>query len=225
MDELNYAALRETVHRCVLPNGLTVYVDERPEYTKQFAFFAARYGGMDLRFQGEDGELVDTPQGVAHFLEHKMFDTEDGNALQRMAAQGAEPNAFTMPSITGYFFEGTQGFEDNLRTLLSFVSKPWFTPESVAKEQGIIAQEIRMCEDDPNDEAYYRLLEAMYVSHPVRSRVAGTVESISRITADTLYQCHGAFYRPGNMVLCVAGNIDPQRVADVARELLPGEPT
>lgn len=225
MDELNYTALRETVRRCVLPNGLNIYVDVRPEYTKQFAFFATRYGGMDLRFRGEDGEWVDTPQGVAHFLEHKMFDTEDGNALQRMAAQGVEPNAFTTPSMTGYFFEGTQGFEDNLRTLLSFVSQPWFTPESVEKEQGIIGQEIRMTEDDPDNEVYYQLMEAMYTHHPVRVRVAGTVGSIAEITADTLYQCHRAFYRPGNMVLCVAGNVEAERVAEIAREVLDREPS
>ena len=225
MDELNYAALRETVFHCVLPNGLNIYVDARPEYTRQYAFFAARYGGMDLRFRGEDGDWVDTPQGVAHFLEHKMFDTEDGNALQRMAAQGVEPNAFTSPSMTGYFFEGTQGFEDNLRTLLSFVSQPWFTPESVEKEQGIIGQEIRMGEDDPDHEVYYQLMEAMYAHHPVRVRVAGTVESIADITADTLYQCHRAFYRPGNMVLCAAGNVDPERVAEIAQEVLDREPS
>ena len=225
MDELNYAALRETVHHCVLPNGLNIYVDARPEYARQFAFFATRYGGMDLRFRGEDGEWVDTPQGVAHFLEHKLFDTEDGSALQRMAAQGVDPNAFTSPSMTAYYFESTQGFEDNLRTLLSFVSKPWFTPESVEKEQGIIGQEIRMTEDDPDNEVYYQLMEAMYAHHPVRVRVAGTVESIAHITADTLYQCHRAFYKPGNMVLCAAGNVDPQRVAEIAREVLDQEPS
>lgn len=225
MDKLNYTALRETIHHCVLPNGLNIYVDTRPEYGKQFAFFATRYGGMDLRFRGEDGEWVDTPQGVAHFLEHKMFDTKDGNALQRMAAQGVDPNAYTTPSMTGYFFDGVQGFEDNLRTLLSFVSQPWFTQESVEKEQGIIGQEIRMCEDDPNHEVYYQLMEAMYASHPVRIRVAGTVESIADITADTLYQCHRAFYRPGNMVLCAAGSVDPKRVAEIAREVLEQEPS
>ena len=144
MDKLNYTALRETICHSVLSNGLNIYVDERSEYGKQFAFFATRYGGMDLRFRGEDASWIDTPQGVAHFLEHKMFDTKDGSALQRMAAQGVDPNAYTTPWMTGYFFEGTQGFEDNLRTLLSFVSQPWFTPESVEKEQGIIAQEIRM---------------------------------------------------------------------------------
>ena len=225
MDELNYTALRETIHHCALPNGLNIYVDVRPEYGKQFAFFATRYGGMDLRFRGEDGEWVDTPQGVAHFLEHKMFDTKDGSALQRMAAQGVDPNAYTTPSMTGYFFEGVQGFEDNLRTLLGFVSQPWFTRSSVEKERGIIGQEIRMCEDDPGHEVYYQLMECMYASHPVRIRVAGTEESIEEITADTLYQCHRAFYRPGNMVLCVAGNVDPQRVADIAQEVLEKEPS
>ena len=225
MDELNYAALRETVHHCVLPNGLNIYVDARRSYSRQFAFFATRYGGMDLRFRGEDGDWVDTPQGVAHFLEHKLFDAEDGSALQGMAAQGVDPNAFTTPSMTGSFFEGAQGFEDNLRTLLSFVSRPWFTPESVEKEQGIIGQEIRMTEDDPDNEVYYQLMEAMYAHHPVRVRVAGTVESIAAITADTLYQCHRAFYRPGNMVLCAAGNVDPQRVAEIAREVLDKEPS
>lgn len=225
MERLEYTALGQTVYHDVLPNGLNIYVDVRPGYGKQFAFFATRYGGMDLRFRGEDGEWVDTPQGVAHFLEHKTFDTEDGNALQRMAANGVDPNAYTTPSMTGYLFEGIEGFEDNLRTLLSFVSVPWYTPESVDKEQGIIAQEIRMGEDDPNDEVYYQLMEGMYVDHPARIRVAGTVESISRITADTLYQCHRAFYRPGNMVLCVAGNVDPDRVAEIARDVLPAEHT
>ena len=225
MDKLEYTALGQTVYHDVLPNGLNIYVDARRSYSKQFAFFATRYGGMDLRFRGEDGNWLDTPAGVAHFLEHKSFDTEDGNALQTMAANGVDPNAFTSASMTGYYFDSVPNFEENLRTLLSFVSVPWFTQESVDKEQGIIAQEIRMCEDDPNDEVYCRLLEAMYVSHPVRNRVAGTVESISHITADTLYQCHRAFYRPGNMVLCAAGNIDPQRVSDIAWEVLSGEPT
>ena len=223
MEKLEYTALGQTVYHSVLPNGLRVYVDVRRSYSKQFAFFATRYGGMDLRFRGEDGEWLDTPAGVAHFLEHKTFDTEDGSALQRMAANGVDPNAFTSASMTGYYFDGVRGFEENLRTLLSFVSVPWFTPESVDKEQGIIAQEIRMCEDDPNDEAYYRLLEAMYVDHSIRTRVAGTVESIAQITADTLYQCHRAFYRPGNMVLCVGGNIDPERVAEIAQEVLTEE--
>lgn len=221
MDKIYYPALGETVWRCRLPNGLSVCVDEKPEYGKQFAFFAVNYGGMNLRFRTGDGHWQDTPAGVAHFLEHKMFDTEDGNALQILAANGAENNAFTSSSITGYYFEGTRGFEENLRTLLSFVSVPYFTPESVAKEQGIIAQEIRMGEDDPDTAIYWMLLECLYRDHPVRVKVIGSEQSIAQITADTLYQCHRAFYRPGNMVLCVAGSVDPKQVADIAQQVLP----
>lgn len=222
MQPMDYATLRERVYAGKLPNGLQVMVLHRPEYSRQFAFFATRYGGMDLRFRGEDGGgWVDTPAGIAHFLEHKMFDTEDGKALEILAANGAVDNAFTASHITGYYFEGTRGFEENLRTLLSFVSVPYFTQESVAKEQGIITQEIRMCEDDPENAAYYQLLESMYAHNPIKTQVVGTVESIAGLTPELLYQCHGAFYRPGNMVLCVAGNVDPDRVAAIAEDVLP----
>lgn len=223
MEQTFYNALRETVFHRQLPNGLDVYVDIRPDYEKQFAFFATRYGGMNLRFQGEDGHWVNTPAGVAHFLEHKMFDTEDGNALQKLAANGVDPNAFTSSSLTGYYFEGTHSFEENLHTLLSFVSVPYFTEESVAREQGIIAQEIRMGDDSPEHALYYQQMEAMYQKHPIRVRVIGTEESIAQITADTLYRCHRAFYNPANMVLCVAGNVNPERVCAIAAEVLPKE--
>ena len=222
MEAREYHTLGEQLYEAKLPNGLQVLVLRRPEYSRQFAFFATRYGGMDLRFREEDGSgWVDTPAGIAHFLEHKMFDTQDGNALKILAANGAVDNAFTASHITGYYFEGTQGFEENLKTLLSFVSVPYFTDESVAKEQGIIAQEIRMCEDDPETVAYYQLLESLYAHHPIRNPVVGTVDSISSLTPQLLYQCHRAFYRPGNMVLCVAGNVDPERVTALAEEILP----
>ncbi len=221
MEQKSYAALGEELFHMLLPNGLHIYVLPRPEYGKQFALFATRYGGMDVRFLGGDAHWVDTPAGVAHFLEHKMFDTEDGSALKIMAANGAVDNAFTASSMTAYYFEGTRGFEENLRNLLSFVSVPYFTKESVDKEQGIIGQEIRMCEDDPDTEVYYQLLRCMYAHHPVKVSIVGTIDSIARITPDTLYQCHRAFYKPGNMVLCVAGSVDPQRVAEIACEVLP----
>ena len=156
MEQKNYARIGETLYHETLENGLHIYVDPKPEFGKYYAFFATNYGGMDVRFQ-LDGQWHDTPEGVAHFLEHKMFDTEDGNALQDLAANGASPNAFTSNAITGYYFECTEKFEDNLKTLLSFVSVPWFTPESVDKEQGIIGQEIRMVEDDPNWRVYMNL--------------------------------------------------------------------
>jgi len=217
---LEFARVGEKMVRERLENGLTVCVFPKPGYQKGYAFFAANYGGMDVRFR-LDGDWQDTPAGIAHYLEHKMFDTEDGNALQELAANGASPNAFTSNAITGYFFESTEKFEENLRILLSFVSVPYFTKESVDKEQGIIGQEIGMMDDTPDWVVYTNLTKALYAHHPVRVSVAGTVESISHITAETLYACHKAFYDPANMVLCVAGDVDPGRVCGIAREILP----
>lgn len=215
-----YPRLGEKMYHAMLENGLHVYVDVKPGFQKSFAFFATNYGGIDMRFH-LNGQWHDTPAGVAHFLEHKMFDTEDGNALQDLAANGASPNAFTSFALTGYYFESTQNFYDNLKILLSFVSVPYFTQESVDKEQGIIGQEIRMIEDDPENQVFYAMLEGLYAHHPLRTSIAGTIESISHITADTLYDCHKAFYSPGNMVLCVAGDVDPEQVCALAREILP----
>lgn len=224
MVERRYEKLGETVFYGELPNGLPVYVNVRPGYGKQFAFFATRYGGVDMKFQTADG-WQDTPAGVAHFLEHKLFDTKDGNALQIMAANGADPNAFTSFGMTGYFFQCTRGFEENLRTLLSFVSEPWFTPESVAKEQGIIGQEIAMGDDEADTEVFYDLLKCLYAHHPVRTHIAGTAASIANITDKTLYTCHGAFYNPGNMVLTVVGDLDPEKVMKIAAEVVTGNET
>ena len=218
-----YPRIGETIYHAELPNGLHIYVDRRPEFQKSYAFFATNYGGMDMKFH-LDGQWRDTPAGVAHFLEHNMFDTEDGNALQDLAANGASPNAFTSSAITGYFFESTDKFYDNLKILLSFVSIPYFTQESVDKEQGIIGQEIRMVEDDPDNQVFYALMECLYDHHPIQVPIAGTQASIARITADTLYACHKAFYCPGNMVLTAAGNVDPEEIVRIAREILPKEP-
>ena len=222
MNRKEYPRMGETVFSARLDNGLTVYVDVKPDFQKSYAFFATDYGGMDMKFR-MDGQWHDTPAGVAHFLEHKTFDTKDGNALQDLAANGASPNAFTSSAITGYYFESTEKFYENLKILLSFVSQPYYTQESVDKEQGIIGQEIRMIEDDPENQVYYAMLEGLYAHHPIRTSVAGTIESISHITADTLNLCHSAFYNPGNMVLCVAGNVDPEKVLEMAREILPQE--
>lgn len=224
MVEKVYEKLGERVFYGELPNGLPVYVDARPGYGKQFAFFATRYGGVDMKFEDKDG-WQDTPAGVAHFLEHKLFDTKDGNALQIMAANGADPNAFTSFGMTGYFFQCTRGFEENLRTLLGFVSEPYFTPESVAKEQGIIGQEIAMGDDDAETEVFYDLLKCLYAHHPVRTHIAGTAASIAQITDRTLYACHGAFYNPGNMVLTVVGDVDPERVMEIAAQVVTAQGT
>lgn len=220
MEEKQYTRVGEKLFHTVLGNGLHVYVDPKPGFQKSYAFFATNYGGMDMRFR-LDGQWLDTPAGVAHFLEHKTFDTKDGNALQDLAANGASPNAFTSTALTGYYFESTEKFEENLRILLSFVSIPYYTQESVDKEQGIIGQEIRMGDDEPDTQVFYGMLEGLYANSPIQVNIAGTVESIAKITADTLNLCHRAFYDPGNMVLCVAGDVDPARVAAIAEEVLP----
>lgn len=223
MQQQNFSRIGEKMYHQVLENGLHVFVIPKPEFQKSYAFFATNYGGMDMRFR-LDGQWHDTPAGVAHYLEHKMFDTQEGNALQDLAANGASPNAFTSNAITGYYFESTEKFEENLRILLSFVSIPWFTQESVEKERGIIGQEIGMIEDNPDWKVFMNLMAGLYSSHPIKTSVAGSVESISHITADTLYACHKAFYAPCNMTLCVAGNVDPEHICQVAREILPQQP-
>ena len=217
-----YDRIGETVYRETLPNGLQVCVVPKSGFTKKYAFFATRYGGMDTRFC-LDGKWMDTPAGIAHYLEHKMFDTKEGNALQELAKNGAEPNAFTSNAITGYYFDSTEHFEENLKILLSFVSVPYFTEESVEKEQGIIGQEIRMIEDNPDWQIYMRMLQSMYFNSTARTSIAGTVESISHITAETLYDCHKAFYTPSNMILTVVGDVDANRVIELANTILPSE--
>ena len=220
MTKTEYPRIGETVLTETLPNGLRVVIVPKPGYRKRYAFFATRYGGMDMKFK-LDGVWHDTPAGIAHYLEHKMFDMEDGNALQVLSQNGAEPNAFTANSMTAYYFDCTEHFEENLRILLSFVSVPYFTQESVDKERGIIAQDIRMTEDGPDWRVYKNLLSCLYRSNPARVPIAGTVESIQEITPETLYACHKAFYAPSNMLLCVVGDVDADTVLSLAREVLP----
>ncbi|MCL2820860.1 MAG: insulinase family protein [Oscillospiraceae bacterium] len=217
-----YKEINERLYTAKLPNGLPVFVVPKPGFHKKYAFFATDYGGVDRRFQLA-GKWTDTPAGVAHFLEHKLFDTEDGNALERLSANGASPNAYTASDITAYYFECIDDFSENLEILLDFVSVPYFTKESVEKEQGIIDQEIRMVEDDPDFNLYYGLLKSLFKENPVRDSVAGTVESIKKITANTLYDCHKVFYAPSNMALCVVGDVDPSMVYDIAEKILPTE--
>ena len=224
MERHDYPALGETIYTRTLPNGLKIIVAVKPGSGRAHAILAARYGGADRRFR-LNGEWIDTPAGVAHFLEHKMFDMPDGtNVLAELSARGASPNAFTSSDVTAYHFTCTEGFAGNLDTLLTYVSTPWYTDESVAKEQGIIGQEIRMYENDPGTVGYYELMGALYVHHPVRENVAGTVESIAQITPQTLYNCYRVFYNPSNMVLCCVGDVDPEAVAEAADRILPAEP-
>ena len=219
----DYPGVGETLYSAVLDNGLEIRIVPKKDFSTFYAAFATNYGGACRRFR-VDGQELDTPAGVAHYLEHKMFDLPNGdNALNILSANGADPNAFTSSGTTCYYFQCTEGFEENLRMLLHFVSTPYFTDETVQKEQGIIAQEIRMGEDNPGLAIYYNLLRMLYAHHPIRDRVAGTVESIAEITAETLYTCHRVFYAPSNMILCVEGDVDPEAVCRIAEEVLPKE--
>ena len=220
MDKKLYPRIGEEVIWVTLDNGLPVCIVPKKGFSRKYALFATRYGGMDMRFR-LNGQWLDTPAGIAHYLEHKMFDTEDGNALQELAMNGAEPNAFTSNAITCYYFDSTEKFYENLEILLSFVSVPYFTDESVEKEQGIIWQEIGMIEDNPEWQVYKQLMQSLYHTSPARTPVAGSVESIREITAQTLYDCHKAFYTPANMCLVVVGDVEPQQVLDIARRVLP----
>lgn len=218
MQPREYPGVGDTLWSGRLPNGLAIRVVPRPGFQKKQAFMAVNYGGAMRNFT-LDGRRVETPAGVAHFLEHKMFDLPEGNALNILSARGAEANAYTGGDMTAYYFECDEGFGENLELLIKFVTTPYFTEESVAKEQGIIGQEIRMTEDDPSFVLYTATMGALFDHHPVRESVAGTVESIASITPQTLYDCHRAFYVPANMALCVVGDVDPEYVAEIAARM------
>ena len=223
MKKQYYPQLDETVFWDTLPNGLTVAVVPKKGFQKKLAYFVTDYGSIHTRFR-LDGEVLEAPNGVAHFLEHKMFDLPRGEVSAEFAALGANPNAFTSYDLTAYYFSGAEEFQKNLELLLEFVSTPYFTPESVEKEQGIIGQEIDMVFDSPESRVFENLMEIMYSVHPVRVPILGTRETIGKITPDTLYRCHQAFYRPDNMMLCVVGDVDAEEIRETAVRLLPQNP-
>ena len=203
-------------------SGLDVYVIPK-DFKTSFAMFSTKYGAIDNCFKlaGEE-DFHEVPDGIAHYLEHKMFENEDGvDTFSRFAKYGANANAFTSGTMTSYLFSCTEHLRENLEILLDYVSKPYFTPENVEKERGIIGQEIRMYEDNPGSAIYYNLLEALYEKHQTRINVAGTVESIAKITPELLYDCYYTFYDFSNMTLCVSGRADMEMVLDVADRILP----
>lgn len=203
-------------------SGLRIYICPKPEYTSAYAMFGTKYGSIDTKFSVDGGEFTEVPEGIAHFLEHKLFESEDGDAFTRYAKTGASANAYTSFDRTCYLFSCSERFEDSFDILLDFVQSPYFTKETVEKEQGIIGQEIRMYDDSPGWRVLFNLLTAMYKNHPVRIDIAGTVESIARIDDKLLYQCYNAFYNLNNMFICVAGNVDPDKVlAQCDRSLKP----
>ena len=219
--EVKSERLGESYFEIDHPSGLKILVYPKKNYAATYAVFGTRYGSIDTEFRlnGEE-KFTCVPEGIAHFLEHKLFESEDLDAFERYAKTGASANAYTSFDKTCYLFSCTGKFQESLEILLDFVTHPYFTEKTVQKEQGIIGQEIQMCRDEAGWEALFSLLRAMYKTHPVRIDIAGTVESIAEITPELLYKCYETFYNFSNMVLCVAGNVTPDEVLSVADRLL-----
>lgn len=221
MNEIYNQRLDERYYSIDHPSGLKILIFPKPGYRSSYAVFGTRYGSIDTCFRRRsETDFLKVPEGIAHFLEHKLFESEDLDAFERYAQTGASANAFTSFDRTCYLFSTTGNFRDSLEILLDFVQSPYFTKETVEKEQGIIGQEIRMYQDEPNWEVLFGLLRAMYHNNPVRIDIAGTEESIAQIDDQLLYRCYHTFYNLHNMVLCAAGNITPQEVLEVADRLL-----
>ncbi len=218
--EIKNELLDEKCYHIVHPTGLNIYVMPKPGYSGAYAVFGTNYGSIDTKILNKDGEIEDIPEGTAHFLEHKLFESEDLDAFARYAKTGANANAYTSFDTTCYLFSCTGDFAASLKILLDFVQSPYFTEQTVAKEQGIIGQEITMYKDVADWEVLFNLLRALYHSHPVRIDIAGTVESIARISAQTLYDCYNNFYNLNNMVLAIAGNVDIDEIVSICDEML-----
>lgn len=219
MEKITYSQVGETVYKEVLKNGLSVTLIPRPGLSKVFGFFVTDFGAEDLSFipLGED-EKYDAPMGVAHFLEHKLFDKGDHDVFTDFSRLGSDANAFTNASETAYFFTATNRINENVRLLLDFVQEPFFSDQTVEKEKGIIIQEEQMYADQPDQRMFRGLLESLFSVHPIRNEVLGTIESIGSITKEDLYTNYETFYHPSNMTLCITGNFDPEEMMEVVRK-------
>jgi len=218
---LKHERLRAEYIRAEHPSGLVILLYPMPEFSTSYALFGTNYGSVDNCFRTDaDEDFVCVPDGIAHFLEHKLFESEDGDAFSLFAETGADANAYTSFDKTCYLFSCTDRFEDSLKALLTFVQSPYFTQATVEKEQGIIGQEIRMYDDSPGWKVMFDLLQCLYETSPVRVDIAGTVDSIAKIDADLLYRCYNTFYNLSNMVLAIGGNFDPDRALAIIEENL-----
>ena len=207
-EHIHNATLRESVYRRDHSSGLPVYFCPKPGFQKRYACYATRFGSIDLAFERAGAGRVDVPAGIAHFLEHKLFEGEECNAFERFSKFGASSNAYTGFTVTNYLFSCSRDFVENLKLLISFVQEPFFTAENVEKEKGIIGQEIQMYDDDPGWQIYMNLMRGLYQKHPVREDIAGTIESISGIDKALLDRCYETFYHPENMILFATGDED-----------------
>ncbi|MGE7663060.1 EF-P 5-aminopentanol modification-associated protein YfmH [Peribacillus sp. NPDC097264] len=219
MEKIEFAQLKEELYHEKMENGLEVYILPKKEFNKSFATFTTKYGSVDSHFKPLNQEVfTKVPDGIAHFLEHKLFEKEDGDVFQQFSKQGASANAFTSFTRTAYLFSSTSNFERNLTTLIDFVQEPYFSEKTVEKEKGIIGQEINMYDDNPDWRLYFGTIANMYHHHPVKIDIAGTVESIADITKDMLYDCYNTFYHPSNMLLFVVGPVDVEKTMKQIRD-------
>lgn len=219
MKTIEFKQLDETLYYEKLENGLDVYILPKKGFSKTFVTFTTKYGSVDRTFVPIGGtESITVPDGIAHFLEHKMFEKEDGDVFQKFSEFGASANAFTSFTRTAYLFSSTNNIYNSTETLLNFVQEPYFTEATVNKEKGIIGQEITMYDDQPDWRLYFGTIENMYHNHPVKIDIAGTIESIDGITADHLYTCYNTFYHPSNMLLFVIGAVDPNEMMTFIRD-------
>ena len=206
-------------------SGLNIIVYPKQGYRSAYAIIGAKYGSVNTCFSKNGGKKITVPDGIAHYLEHKLFESAEGDAFTRYAETGASANAYTSFEKTCYLFSCTDKFDESFEILLDFVQDPYFTAETVAKEQGIIGQEIKMYDDSPDWRVLFNMLGGMYHNHPVKIDIAGTVESIAEITAEQLYDCYNTFYNLNNMVLCVSGNVTVEQILKTCDKMLSaGEP-
>lgn len=211
----------EKLYQDQLANGLTVFILPKSQFLRTYAVLSTNYGSIDSQFKIANRGLVEVPPGIAHFLEHKLFEEEDGNAFDRFAQWGASVNAFTSHTQTSYLFSTIEGWQEALIELISFVNSPYLTEENVEKEKGIIEQELRMYEDHPDHRIHSMLLENLYHANPVRIDIGGTVESVWAITVQELLDCYHTFYQPSNMALAVVGDVDPGETLSLIRQNYP----
>lgn len=219
MNKKTYPEIDEVIYTKKLDNGLSVFLMPRPEVEKTYAIFSTAYGSIDQKFVPiGKSEMITVPDGVAHFLEHKLFEKEDGDVFADFGKLGASANAFTSFTKTAYLFSATDHIEENVKTLIDFVQDPYFTEETVEKEKGIIAQEIKMYDDQPDWQSFMGTVKALFKNHPVNIDIAGTVDSIMKITKDDLYTCYHTFYHPENMSLFIIGNFDAESMLRLIEE-------
>lgn len=226
MEIIENKKIKETAYIETLDNGMKIIVIPKKDTSKKYIVWGTKFGSIDNHFiEPTTGNEITVPDGVAHYLEHKMFEQENGvDSLYRLMALGLDANAYTTNDHTAYLFAGTENFYEGLDELMDYVQHPYFTDENVEKERGIIGQEIGRYDDEPGWKLYVNAMDCLYKNNPIKLDIAGTVESISKITKETLYTCYNTFYHPSNMIMCIAGNFEPEKIIDeVKKRLLPKE--